>query len=251
LDSLSDFLLQESWGFCLSQRQLEALTEDEYEINIDSTLKDGHLTYGEYFSPGNAERGIGLLPHVPSVFVQTTIYPHRAGCLAGKASERVPPATIPIAFCSFPARRRHYWLALNEDKLPRIKPRVSPSGVGMLANSHYKKSRQAAKKLTGQLLSSPHSGSVRLCNLHRMATMSAILSPGINACGGEALATPHGTFPEYDTSADNLEFVYPDKLGEIVRCLPGDTFGPGEQRSFCERESQSANHSWESAACTA
>ena len=28
--------------------------------------------------------------------------------------------------------------------------------------------------------------------------------------------TPHGTFPEYHTSADNLEFVHADKLGEAL-----------------------------------
>src|SRR5215204_1130036 len=38
---------QERWGFCLSHRQLLALTEDEYEVCIDSSLEPGHLTYGE------------------------------------------------------------------------------------------------------------------------------------------------------------------------------------------------------------
>ncbi len=37
----------ETWGFCLSQRQLLALTDEEYDVCIDSTLEAGHLTYGE------------------------------------------------------------------------------------------------------------------------------------------------------------------------------------------------------------
>src|ERR1700753_916018 len=32
---------QETWGFCLSQRQLEAMTDGEYEICIDSSLEPG------------------------------------------------------------------------------------------------------------------------------------------------------------------------------------------------------------------
>src|SRR2546428_13069903 len=43
---------KESWGFCISQRQLSALKDAEYEVCIDSTLEDGHLTYGEFFLPG-------------------------------------------------------------------------------------------------------------------------------------------------------------------------------------------------------
>ena len=42
----------EDWGFCLSQRQLEQLEETAledtiYEVRIDSTLADGHLTYAD------------------------------------------------------------------------------------------------------------------------------------------------------------------------------------------------------------
>jgi aminopeptidase-like protein len=33
---------------------------------------------------------------------------------------------------------------------------------------------------------------------------------------GRLSRTPHGTFPEYHTSADNLEFVHADKLGEAL-----------------------------------
>jgi aminopeptidase-like protein len=45
-------------------------------------------------------------------------------------------------------------------------------------------------------------------------------SPGINLPVGRLSRTPHGTFPEYHTSADNLEFVHPEKLGDaLTACL--------------------------------
>src|SRR4029077_3975374 len=34
---------REAWGFCLTHRQLESLTEDRYQVRIDSTLAPGHL----------------------------------------------------------------------------------------------------------------------------------------------------------------------------------------------------------------
>ena len=42
---------RENWGFCLSHRQFLELTDEEYEVCIDASLDDGHLTYGEYYLP--------------------------------------------------------------------------------------------------------------------------------------------------------------------------------------------------------
>ena len=40
---------KKNWGFCLSHKQFLELPEDEYEVCIDSSLEDGHLTYGEFY----------------------------------------------------------------------------------------------------------------------------------------------------------------------------------------------------------
>jgi aminopeptidase-like protein len=54
----------ESWGFCLSQRQLESLAEGEYEVAIDSSLRDGALTYGECLLPGEVEDEFLISTHI-------------------------------------------------------------------------------------------------------------------------------------------------------------------------------------------
>jgi aminopeptidase-like protein len=41
-------------------------------------------------------------------------------------------------------------------------------------------------------------------------------SPGFNLPVGCLMRSPHGTFPEYHTSADNLEFVRPENLRESL-----------------------------------
>ena len=43
---------QENWGFCLSHNEYLKLKDDEYEVFIDSSLKDGRMTYGEYYIRG-------------------------------------------------------------------------------------------------------------------------------------------------------------------------------------------------------
>ncbi|CAN5257784.1 hypothetical protein BH09ACT13_BH09ACT13_12230 [soil metagenome] len=53
-----------TWGFCLAQRQLEALENGEYEVVVDSTLEPGSLTYGECVLHGEREDEVVLSTHV-------------------------------------------------------------------------------------------------------------------------------------------------------------------------------------------
>ncbi|MEJ1964025.1 MAG: DUF4910 domain-containing protein [Gammaproteobacteria bacterium] len=53
---------------------------------------------------------------------------------------------------------------------------------------------------------------------HRMATMNgSSASPGFNLPVGRLTRTPNGSYPEYHTSADNLDFVSAQALGESLR----------------------------------
>ena len=49
---------EENWGFCITHEQFEKLVEDEYEVVISSSLKEGHLTFGELFLKGESEKEI-------------------------------------------------------------------------------------------------------------------------------------------------------------------------------------------------
>ena len=44
----------ENWAFCMTHRQFESLRDETYEVVINSTLKDGFLTYGEYLHKGRS-----------------------------------------------------------------------------------------------------------------------------------------------------------------------------------------------------
>ena len=43
---------KERWGFCMTENQKQTLTDETYHVVIDSTLEDGSLTYGELIVPG-------------------------------------------------------------------------------------------------------------------------------------------------------------------------------------------------------
>ena len=53
----------DNWGFCITQRQLETMPDDDYEVVIDSSLEPGALSYGELTIPGESEEQILLFAH--------------------------------------------------------------------------------------------------------------------------------------------------------------------------------------------
>jgi aminopeptidase-like protein len=211
---------KESWGFCLTEKQLAGMKDEEYEVCIDSTLADGHLTYGEYVLPGETRDEVLISCHAC----------HPALCndnLSGMA------LAVSIArFLQSAARRYSYrflfipgtigaitWLAKNEDNIANIKHGLVLTGVGDTGTLHYKKSRKGAAEIDRAVAHVlKHSGQA-----HEILEFSPYgyderqyCSPGINLSVGRLSRTPHGTFPEYHTSADNLEFVHADKLGEAL-----------------------------------
>ena len=124
------------------------------------------------------------------------------------------------------------WLAKNEKKVSAIKHGLVVAGVGDSGCFHYKKSRigQAEiDRVVHQVLK--HSG--QKYEIHDFSPYGyderQYCSPGFNLPVGSLTRTPHGMYPEYHTSADNLEFVKPDYLSDslekylqVIRAVEGN-----------------------------
>ena len=209
---------KEAWGFCLSHKQFLELSEDTYEVVIDASLKDGHLTYGELLLPGETADEILISCHVchPSLANDNLSGVAVASFLARNLSNL--PRRFSYRFLFIPGTIGAItWLALNESKAGNIKHGLILAGVGDAGPLSYKKSRRgdteidrAAIHALGQLDSkanvfdfSPYGYDER-----------QYCSPGFNLAVGRLSRTPHGTFPEYHTSADNMNFVHPNSLSE-------------------------------------
>ena len=101
----------ETWGFCVSHRQLEQMPEGEYEVVIDSTLEAGSLTYGEYYLRGRDRgRGTDLVPHLPSFARQRQSLGHGAGRLSGPAPV-LAAATVLVPIPVHPGNDRLHHVA--------------------------------------------------------------------------------------------------------------------------------------------
>jgi aminopeptidase-like protein len=48
----------------MSHNQLKTLKDEAYEVLIDSTLKDGHLTYGELYIKGSTSDEMMISTHI-------------------------------------------------------------------------------------------------------------------------------------------------------------------------------------------
>jgi aminopeptidase-like protein len=211
---------QEAWGFCLSHHALEKLEDGEYEVCIDSSLAAGHLTYGEYYLPGETAEEVLLSCHVchPSLcndnlsgIVLATFLAQHLGSLPRRYSYRF--VFVPGTIGSIT------WLALNADRTARIAHGLVISGVGDAGSMTYKKSRRGdaeIDRIVAHVLA--HTGKPYAIEEFSPYGYDErqYCSPGFNLPVGRLGRTPFGTYPEYHTSADNLDFVKPETLADSL-----------------------------------
>jgi aminopeptidase-like protein len=216
---------KETWGFCLSHKQLQELvTEGPYEICIDATIEDGHLTYGEYCLPGATNEEVLISCHVchPSLCNDNL----SGVALAVYLAKALQPLTrrYTYRFLFIPGTIGSItWLSVNENRVSQIKHGLVLAGVGDRGHFTYKKSRRGQAEIDrafAHVLKCSNDGSVEIDFFPYGYDERQYCSPGFDLPVGCAMRTPFGQYPEYHTSADNLDFVSPDALADSFdKCL--------------------------------
>ncbi|MFO0821216.1 MAG: DUF4910 domain-containing protein [Pirellulales bacterium] len=219
------------WGFCVAHRELANWPDGEYEVFIDSSLAPGSLSYGELYLPGKRSDEVLFTAHVchPSlandnlsgVVVATALAKHLLNQPEREYSYRFLFAPGTIGSIT--------WLARNEAHVDRIQHGLVIALVGGKGEFHYKRSRRgnaAIDRIVETVLrTSGRPYQVRDFSPYGYDERQ-FCSPGFNLPVGSLTRTPHGEFPEYHTSGDNLDFVSPASLDdslalyrEIVRVI--------------------------------
>lgn len=212
---------KEDWGFCLSHNQLMALEDGEYEVCIDSTLEQGHLTYGEYCLPGRSTDEILISCHAchPSLANDGLSGLTVATFLARSLSKR--NLRYSYRFLFLPGTIGAItWLARHTDGARRIRHGLVLTCIGDPGGFHYKKSRRGNAEIdraTAHVLKHCGEPSEILEFSPYGYDERQYCSPGFNLAVGCLMRSVWGTFPEYHTSADNLEFVQPQQLAGSLR----------------------------------
>lgn len=214
---------QRNWGFCLSQNQLDALAEGEYEVCIDSSLQPGCLTYGELTIPGGSTEEVLVSAHIchPSLANDNL----SGAVIAAHAARRLQSLSLRLSyrFLFIPATIGSIaWLSANEARVPGIRYGLVLACLGDPGPLTYKRSRRSDAKIDQAAIHV-----LRQLGEHEVLEFSPygyderqFCSPGFDLPVGRLSRTPHGRFPEYHTSADNLEFIQPAQLAKsLSACL--------------------------------
>jgi aminopeptidase-like protein len=211
---------KETWGFCLSHRQLLSLKPGKYEVFIDSELKEGHLTYGELFIEGQSSEEFLISTHIchPSLCNDNLSGIGVATFLAKIISQNNPRYSYRFLF--IPATIGSItWLALNEKATSAIKFGLVATLLGNDAGFTYKKSRQGEAPIDKAVEHFFKHSSIGGCIVPFSPfgyDERQYCSPGFNLPVGCLTRTTYGQFPEYHSSADNLSFISPEKLHEAL-----------------------------------
>lgn len=215
---------RETWGFCLPQRQLDSLPEDEYEAVIDSSLEDGSLTYAECLIPGRSKDEVLISCHAchPSL-CNDNLSGLAVATFLAQALSRME-RRFSYRFLFIPGTIGSItWLSRNEEVVPLIKHGLVLACVGDRGAFSYKKSRRGNAEIDRAVLhvlaTSGNPYNIRDFSPYGYDERQ-YCSPGFDLPVGCLNRTQHGKFLEYHTSADNLSFVAPEALvGSLSLCL--------------------------------
>lgn len=211
------------WGFCLRHRDLEGLRPGRYEVHMGTSLEPGSLTYAELVHRGRSRDEVLFFTHVchPS--------------LANDNASGMAVATELAAWVAAEPRRYTYrfvfapgtigslcWLKANEQRLGRVRHGLVLGLLGDGAALTYKQSRLGDRdidRIVSYVLTRPEAG-------HRVIPFEPygyderqLCSPGFDLPVGRLTRSVNGGYPQYHSSADDLELIGARQLEESLETL--------------------------------
>jgi aminopeptidase-like protein len=209
---------KERWGFCITENQRKGLIEGEYQVYIDSELKNGSLTYGELLINGESNKEVFLSTYIchPSMANNELSGPSVTTYLARwiqslekkKYSYRIVfiPETIG-SIC---------YLSKNIKKMKEnIIAGYNISCVGDDNSYSYLPSRYGdtvSDKVALHVLKHTHYDFVKYSFLDRGSDERQYCAPGVDLPICSIMRSKYGSYVEYHTSLDDLKFVTPSGL---------------------------------------
>ncbi len=220
---------KKEWGFCLPHNQRKSLKKGDYKVFIDSSLKPGHLTYGECVFPGQLDEEVFISTNIchPSLandelsgpIVATFIAKH----LAEKKDRRytyrliwIPETIGAIIYLS-----KH--LAHLKEKVIAGYTLSCLGDDNSYSMIESRLGNTLSDRVADHVLKHMASEYEHYSYLDRGSDERQYCSPKIDLPIASLSRTKADKFPEYHTSNDNLEFISPQGLAGghdlVVKCL--------------------------------
>ena len=213
----------EKWGFCMSHDKFLELEDGDYEVFIDSELKQGNLTYGECYFRGKSDEEVLLSCYIchPSLcndslsgVVTAVELAKFIDNLKQKLNYSYRILFIPETIGSIT------WLSRNQEQIKKIKHGLVITCTGDQGQLNYKKSRYGDSEIDETVIDVLKNSKEEYSILDFFPFGSderQYCYPGINLSMGCLTRTVFGDFPEYHTSADNLTYVHPTSLADTFK----------------------------------
>jgi aminopeptidase-like protein len=201
----------EDWGFCLTHRQLQQLREDRYDVQIDSTLVQGNLTYAECLIPGKTDEEFLVFTHVchPSLCNDNLTGIALATLTASELGKERPRLSYRFVFAPGTIGSIS-WLARNEQRLACVRHGLVVGLLGDRGPLTYKRSRRGQAdidRIAALVLDELGAGARCIDFSPYGYDERQLCSPGFNLPVGRLTRTPNGEYPEYHSSADDFDLL--------------------------------------------
>lgn len=201
-----------AWGFCVTERERRAIDPAaSYDVLVDTSLEPGSLTLAELVVPGETEEEVVVSTYtchpslandnVSGLVVAAALARHllRAGTLRRTHRLLFAPSVIGALT----------WLQQNLDRLPAVAGGLIVSCVGDRGPLRYKQSRRGNTVVdrAAALVLRDEPGSVIDGFVPWGGDERQFCAPAFDLAFGSLSRSPHGAYPEYHTSKDDLELI--------------------------------------------
>lgn len=208
----------ERWGFCLSQHRRDSLVEGEYEVCIDSELAPGQVEIAELTLPGESEREVLFSTYCchPSLANNELSGPvvaaHLARRLRNLGRRRY---TYRFLFLPETIGSIAYLSRFGERMRERLLAGYVLTCCGDEGAFTYKRSRRGdslADRAAEHVLERSGRPYDVVDFFPSGSDERQYCSPGFDLPVGSLMRSMYGSYPEYHTSLDNLDFVSAEGL---------------------------------------
>ena len=228
---------KERWGFCMSERQKQTLTDAEYEICIDSTLEDGSLTYGELVLPGETVDEIFFSTYLchPSMAnnelsgpcVQTELMKYLKSLSHRRYTYRL--IFIPETIGSITYLSRNLETLQQHVKAGFVLSCVGDNRTYSMVSTKYEDT--LADRVLNNVLKYHDPNYIRYSFMKRASDERQYGSAGVDLPVCAFCRSKYHEYPEYHTSADNMDLISPEGLSgayevmvKVVNALENNYF---------------------------
>jgi aminopeptidase-like protein len=206
------------WGFCMTHEQRLSLRDCKYRVFIDSDIKPGSLTYGELIIPGESDKEILISTY--------TCHPS----MGNNECSGIGVTVFLAKWLMSLKERRHTYrivfvpetigsIAYISKNLKQLKENTIAGFVvtciGDDNNYSYMPSRNGdtlPDKVAMHVLNNFVESYDTYSFLQRGSDERQYCHPAVNLPVVSVMRSKYGTYPEYHTSLDNLDYISPAGL---------------------------------------